>query len=194
MNRKFDPARLHRLVSEERAEWQSVERFLEILRPESEKHYADIGCGPGYFTLPVAERVRPQGRVYAIDIEPEMLAECERRAREQGLYDVVILVESSEHEIPLPDGGVDVAWLANVYHELEAPVEFLEEIKRVLRPEGQLLVIDWKAVETPVGPPLEHRVSLEKILAALKRAGFARERVHDIYPFHHVIESLAMPS
>jgi ubiquinone/menaquinone biosynthesis C-methylase UbiE len=194
VSKKFDPARLQRLVSEERAEWQSIERFLEVLRPEPGKEYADIGCGPGYFTLPVAELIRPQGRVYAIDIEPEMLAECERRAREQGLQEVVIPVQSSEHAIPLPDGSVDAAWLANVYHELDAPVEFLGEIKRVLRPEGRFLLIDWKAIETPAGPPLEHRVSLEEISAALKRAGFARERVYDIYPFHHVIESFAMPS
>lgn len=190
MSHKFDPANLERLLREERAEWQSVERFLELLRPEPGKHYADIGCGPGYFTLPVAKRVRPGGKVYAIDIEPQMLEACAQRAKDQGIEDVVIPIRSTESRIPLGDQSVDAAWLANVFHELEAPVEFLREVGRILRPGGRLILIDWKPIETPAGPPIEHRVPLETLLQVLREAGFDALKTYEIYPYHHVVEAI----
>ena len=190
MNRKFDPASMEKLLRKERAEFQSMEPFLKLLDPQPGGHYADIGCGPGYFTLPVAERVRPDGKVYALDIAPEMLEACRRRAEEQGLEKVIVTLQNGERELPLEDGSVDGAWLANVFHELEAPVEFLQEIRRILRPQGKLIVIDWKPIGMEMGPPLEHRVPLEAVRDALETAGFDGLATHEIYPYHYVIEAV----
>ena len=187
MSRKFDPARGEKLLREERARFQPVEPLLELLDPKPGGRYADIGCGPGYFTLPVAERVRPDGRVYALDISPEMLAMCAERARERGLDSVVVTLQNDEHKLPLDDEGVEGAWLANVFHELEAPLEFLKEVRRVLRPGGRIIVVDWKPIAMDFGPPLEHRVPLEAVLEALREAGFARLASHDVYPYHYVV-------
>ncbi|MFQ6090896.1 MAG: class I SAM-dependent methyltransferase [Candidatus Bipolaricaulia bacterium] len=147
---KFGLKNVARLDTPERACWQSIAAFLEVLQPQVGMAYADIGCGPGYFTLPVAERVGPEGRVYAVDIQPEMLAELARRAQARGLANVAA-VRCSEREIPLPDASVDAACLANAFHELEAPAVFLKDVRRVLRPGGRLIVIDWKPMETPGG-------------------------------------------
>lgn len=189
MRHKFDPKNIGRLDTPERAQWQSLEAFLEILGPWADMAYADIGCGPGYFTLPVAERVGPQGKIYAIDLQPEMLQELERRAQAKGLKNV-ITVRSSEREIPLSSSCVDAACLANAFHELEEPVSFLREAQRILKSSGRLIVIDWKPIETPMGPPLSERVPLQTILEALQMAGFRRWHEHAIYPYHHVVEAI----
>lgn len=188
MPHKFDPKNIEKLDNPERAQSQSIEAFLEILRPRAGMAYADIGCGAGYFTLPVAERVGPNGMIYAVDLQVEMLQELEHRAKAIGLKNVVT-VHSGEREIPLPSSCVDVVCLANVFHELEEPVFFLQEIRRILRPGGRFIVIDWKPIETPVGPPLSERVSLQTLLATLQEAGFQYQYEHPIYPYHHVVEA-----
>ncbi len=190
MSHKFDPASMEKLLRAERAEFQPVEPLLRLLDPRPGERYADIGCGPGYFALPVAERVRPGGKVYALDIAPEMLAMCRRRARERGLDDIVVTLQNGEHTIPLEATSVDGAWLANVFHELEAPLEFLREVRRILRPQGKLIVIDWEPVEMEMGPPLEHRVPREAVCEALEAAGFGGLATHAIYPYHYVIEAV----
>jgi ubiquinone/menaquinone biosynthesis C-methylase UbiE len=187
MPHKFDPKNIERLDNPERARWQSVERFLELLHPHERMNYADIGCGVGYFTLPVAERIGPHGRVYAVDIQPEMLAELERRARLRRLTNI-IPVRCTEREIPIASASVDAACLANVFHELEDPLIFLREIHRVLKPGGRFFVIDWKPLETPMGPPLSERIPPKEVLQALRMIGFAQLREHEIYPYHYVIE------
>lgn len=189
MPHKFDPKNIEKLDDPERARWQSVEAFLEILQPQPGMTCADVGCGSGYFTLPIAERIGPDGKVYAIDLLPEMLEELERRVQSRGLKNV-ITVRSSEREIPLPEACVDAACLVNNFHELEMPVEFLQEIRRILKQNGQLFLIDWKPIETPMGPPLNVRVSLEMLFDALQAAGFEHLREHRIYLYHHVVEGV----
>jgi ubiquinone/menaquinone biosynthesis C-methylase UbiE len=188
MPHKFDPKNIKKLDNPERTQWQSVEAFLETLRPRTGMAYADIGCGAGYFTLPVAKHVGTEGVIYAVDLQPEMLQELERRVKAIGLTNV-ITVPSSEREIPLPSSCVDAACLADVFHELEEPVSFLQEIRRILRPGGRLIVIDWKPIETPVGPPLSERVPLQTLLATLQEAEFQYQQEHPIYPYHHVVEA-----
>ena len=189
MAHKFDPQQIARLDNPERGQFQSIEAFLDVLRPWTGMAYADIGCGPGYFTLPVAEPVGYRGKVYAIDAQPAMLQELERRAQDKRLRNV-ITVRSSEREIPLPPSRVDAACMANTFHELEEPLALLSEVRRILKPSGRLIVIDWKPIETPMGPPLSERVSLARIDAALRAVGFERLCEHAVYPYHHVVEAV----
>lgn len=189
MAHKFDPQNIAKLDNPERGRWQSIDAFLKVLKPWAGMVYADIGCGPGYFTLPVAEYVGPGGKIYAIDTQPEMLEEIECRAQAKRLINV-ITVRSSEREIPLLPSCVDAACLANAFHELEAPVPSLREIKRILKPGGRLIVIDWKPIESPIGPPLSERVPLKMIYEALRAAGFEHLREHAVYPYHHVVEAV----
>jgi len=187
-SQKFDPKNIEKLDRPERATWQGIEAFLQILRPRPGMSYADIGCGPGYFTLPVAQRIGPAGKVYAVDLQPEMLSELARRAAAGGLKNIET-VRCEEHRIPLPDDAVEAACLANVYHELARPLDFLVEVRRILSPGGRLILIDWRPIETPMGPPLEVRIPGEAIVRALGQAGFARCQEHDIYPYHTLIEA-----
>lgn len=187
MGHKFNPEHAERLLRPERAEVQPVEPLVQLLDPKPGERHADVGCGPGYFALPVAERVRPDGRVYALDISPEMLAMCRERARARGLDAVVVALQNDEHKLPLNDDSLDGAWLANVFHELDDPVALLGELRRALKPGGRLVVVDWKPVEMEIGPPLEHRVPVEAVVRALREAGFEAIREHALYEHHYAV-------
>lgn len=189
MPHKFDPANVGNLDRPDRAEWQPVGAFLDLLRPREGGEYADLGCGAGYFTIAVAERIGPRGTVYALDVQPEMLRELRARIREREL-DNILPILSRERELPLPDGAIEALWTANTFHELDAPFEVMLEVRRVLRRDGRAFVIDWKREETPVGPPVEERVGVADVLETLRRAKFREIREHDVYPHHHVVEAL----
>lgn len=131
----------------------------------------EFGCGYGTFTLPVAGQVG--GRVFALDIEPEMVATTARKAAAAGLANVVARVRDFVADgSGLPDGRVGYAMLFNILH-LEDPVSLLREAYRVLAPGGKAGIIHWRTdVETPRGPPPPIRPAAERCRAWAEAAGF----------------------
>ncbi len=188
MPHRFDPAHADRLLSPERRQMQDPDAILGAIDLSPGMRLADVGCGPGFFTLPAAERVGDEGRVYALDIQPEMLARTEARAAEAGLASVQAML-SKEAELPLPDGAVDAALLANVLHESPDRVRFLAEIGRTIRPGGVLGVVDWLKEEMPMGPPLSDRLSPGQVEADLRAAGFEVEGSFPAGPLHYGIRA-----
>ena len=140
---------------------------------ESLRDVVDVGCGYGTFTLVLAERV--SGTIYAVDCDPDMLRLTVDRARAAGRSNVVP-VESDllAHGAPLPASSVDGVLIAHVLHgEAEENVALLTDAHRILRPRGQLGIIHWRRdVETPRGPPLAIRPTLEQIVAWVEAADF----------------------
>ncbi|GMV83498.1 MAG: hypothetical protein AMXMBFR7_46820 [Planctomycetota bacterium] len=139
----------------------------------------EFGCGYGTFTLPAARRV--QGRVYALDIEPEMTAATAAKAREAGLANVVtdvrdFLAQGSGR----PDRSIDYAMLFNILH-IERPATLLNEAYRALKPGGKLGIIHWRRDRpTPRGPSLEIRPTLEQCRAWAEAAGFEFVRSEEL--------------
>ncbi len=174
MPHRFDPMHADRLLSPERRQMQDPDAILGAIGLSPGMRLADVGCGPGFFTLPAAERVGDEGRVYALDVQREMIARTEARAAAAGLANVQAML-SKEAELPLADGAVDAALLANVLHESPDRVTFLAEIGRTLRPGGVLGVVDWRKEEMPMGPPLDDRLSPDQVEADLRAAGFEVE-------------------
>lgn len=157
MPHKFDPGNMEKLERLDRRQWQSPETVLQSLGLKEGEVLLDVGCGPGYFTIPAARVVGAAGRVYAIDISLEMLMRVGQHVFAEGLANVTPVV-SKETNIPLPDGCADTALLVNVLHEAEDPQALLAEIRRLTRPGGRLLILDWRREPTPVGPPVEERI------------------------------------
>jgi len=131
---------------------------------------ADIGCGPGFFTIPAAQIVGPGGVALAADIQGEMLSAVRSRAQEHGLTNVRI-VKTNDREIPIPPGICDFVLMAFMLHEVEHRASFLHRAARTLKPNGRLIALEWEKVESPVGPPLEDRISPEELLADAQAAG-----------------------
>jgi len=182
--KRFNHENWQRLVNTERQQWQDVNKFFEIAQPSQKDVWLDFGCGPGYFAIPLAEKVK---QVIAIDVSAEMLAVCQQRIQEHQLHNVLFL-QSDEKQLPIADNQVDNALLANIYHELDHHQEFFTELHRVLKPSGKLFIIDWKPVESPTGPPMDHRIPESEVIREVENFGFPLRKRWDIYPYHYVLE------
>ncbi|MEN9257214.1 MAG: class I SAM-dependent methyltransferase [Gloeomargarita sp. GMQP_bins_5] len=178
---KFPETNWQALLSPERATWQSLDVFFQVAQPRAQEVWADIGCGPGYFTLPLAERVH---KVYALDSSPWMLERCRERAVAQG-YGNVETRPCEETAIPLPDKSVDVSLLANLVHELLQPQAFLAAVGRITR--ARVHVIDWHPVPSPAGPPLVDRLPKDQVIDLLTGLGFVLVQDAPVYPYHYFL-------
>ena len=132
---------------------------------------ADVGCGPGFFTLPLARRVWPGGRVYAIDIEPRMLDIIRARAADEGLNGIETRC-AAEEGIPLDSGMVDLALCGLVLHDLADRASMGAELARVVRPGGRVAVIEWMPAS---GEERPNRLSPEETARLLAAAGLCVE-------------------
>lgn len=166
----FDPSRAERLVSEERQQMLPAEQILTGAGVAPGHVVVDLGAGPGFFTLPAARIVGPKGRVYAVDVQPQLLEMCRKRAAEAGISGIET-VHSEESHVPLPDGVADRVFIAFVLHESDDPAAFLREARRLLRSGGEVAVVDWHKKEGTPGPPLEHRVGEDEIEGLAAQVG-----------------------
>ncbi len=168
-DRRFDPKNHASLSSAGReARWQPA-RLLGSLGIQPSQAVLDMGCGPGFWTLPLAEIVGAEGIVWALDVSPEMLdALAQRHPPAQ-----VRALLSELPRINLPDASVDWIWGAFVVHEVGSLADLVKEMRRVLRPGGRIGVLDWRpdAVHDD-GPPRHHRLDPETIRRALREGGF----------------------
>ena len=130
----------------------------------------DLGCGPGYFTLPAAALVGPRGTVYGVDAQPEMVEACRRRAAEAGAQNVEVIRSDAVH-VPLPDAIADLVLIAWVLHEVPDRVAFLREARRLLKPGGGAALIEFRKQDGLWGPPMEVRLSEAEVAAAAGAAG-----------------------
>jgi SAM-dependent methyltransferase len=169
--------------------WRSFfdpEAILAALNLDASVHdAADFGCGYGTFALPAARRIR--GLLHGFDIEPEMIAECERRAAAEGVRNVRFNQRDFVTDgTKLPADSMDYVMLFNILHA-EEPLVLLREAWRILRPEGRVSVIHWRCdPTTPRGPSLGIRPRPEDCRRWIEHAGFCVEGgVIDLPPYHY---------
>lgn len=183
---RFDPDNRHRLLSEQRYALLPPDRVLDLLPLQPAMTVGDIGCGPGFFTLPLAARLGA-GTVYAADIAPIMLQMVRERAEAAGLANVRTLL-TEESAIPLPPASLDGALFALVYHEVPDRVDYLALLARLVRPGGWLALIDWEPRENPIGgPPLESRIAPEVVETELATAGWRATGRHNPSEWQYLI-------
>jgi len=171
MSKIFDPKKKEQLDNPERREILPPETILLKSGLRTGNVAGDIGCGIGYFTIPMAKIVGSTGKVYAFDISNEMLNTLRSRIESENLQNVII-IQNEQYFIPLPSKILDFALLSNVLHEVDNYTSFLCEINRVLKPSGTLIIIDWLDKETDSGPPLHERLSEMKIRELLSQTNF----------------------
>ncbi len=187
MPHKFNPEFADRLDSEERRSIQPPEKIFEIIDFRDKGVIVDIGAGTGYFSIPLALKF-PKSLVYCLDIQDEMLRILKEKVERLNLKNVRIL-KSEENKLPLGDNTADVVIMAHVFHELENPVKMFDEVKRILKENGEFVVIDWKPIPTDFGPPLEERKDVSELLSILNRFGFKEPKEFDIYEYQYVVVS-----
>lgn len=184
---KFDVTRRAHLDSEERRSYLDARAILNAFDVQPGTHLADVGAGTGFFAIPAAELVGPKGRVYALDLSAEMLADLQAKLRRTPMRNLEPL-RSTEDRIPLPDAGVDFVLMACVLHELDGPGTLLEA-SRILRPRGRLGVVDWRKEDMEFGPPKAHRLDEDEARQVLGDAGFTPLRTFSAGVYHYGIEA-----
>jgi ubiquinone/menaquinone biosynthesis C-methylase UbiE len=167
----FDPKKMHKLDSPERRKELPPEETLQRLGIKTGDTVVDLGCGIGYFTIPIGGIVGDAGKVIGIDIAQEMLNETRRRADEAGITNVDLRLAENDG-VPVSRKEADFILIVNVLHEFHNPQDTLEKCAEALKPGGRLAIIEWAKKETEHGPPLDHRISKEEIAEWLKRYGF----------------------
>jgi ubiquinone/menaquinone biosynthesis C-methylase UbiE len=147
---------------------------------------ADVGAGTGYMTVRVARLVGPTGKVYANDVQPAMLRTIEAKVREQQLANVEI-VQGAEDNARLPADAVDLALLVDVYHELRQPQAMLHSLYRSLRPNGRLVLLEYRKEDPRIPIADTHRMSIAAVRTEVEAEGFAFDRVIEELPRQHII-------
>ena len=147
---------------------------------------ADVGAGSGYYTVRLAKQVGPNGRVYAADIQPEMIVHLQRRLERERIENVE-LVQATETNPRLPDGRFDLILMVDVYHELARPQEVLRSLRSSLKPEGRLVLIEFRKESDWVPIREEHKMSVKEARMELEAEGYRFDRVIDVLPWQHIL-------
>lgn len=184
MANKFDPDRAQAVLdSPERHRAMPPGRTLRALGLRRGMTFVDAGVGTGYFALPAAELVGPQGRVYALDVEERMLALL--RAKEPPPWVEVLACEESR--FPLPDGVADLTLACFVLHEARDPVAFLSELGRVAKRRTPVVVLEWAKRRQPEGPPFRERLHHHRTEALVFEAGLCFQKLEFLNPSQYVV-------
>jgi predicted methyltransferase len=146
---------------------------------------ADIGCGTGYFSRPMARAVAPTGRVYAVDIQSQMLRLLEERLEDEGLTNVEPVLGTND-DPNLPAESVDWILLVDVYHEFQQPKAMLAKMREALKPDGRVALLEYRLEGlSAVHIKADHRMSPEQVLREWQPAGFRLVDRHEFLPTQH---------
>jgi SAM-dependent methyltransferase len=179
-HRRFDDAErwAKEFDNPDRDAWQKPEQILDALRLERTSRVADIGAGTGYFSVRIAKRL-PEGKIFAADIEPDMVRYLGERAQREHLTNL-IAVQALADTANLPE-PVDVVLVVDTYHHIDDRTRYFAALKSSLRPAGRLAIVDFKA-DSPTGPPVQHRVSPQKVTEELTAAGYVLVETLEFLP------------
>lgn len=172
----------------ERPEREREERpdvVIDALRLRPNDVVADLGAGTGYFTFRIAPRV-PRGRVYAVDIQPEMLTVVERRADAEGVPNVVSVL-GTEQDPGLSPASVDVTLLVDAYHEFSHPAEMLAAIYEATRPGGRLVLVEYRAEDPDIPIRPLHTMTEAQARAEVEASGFRFVENVPGLPLQHIL-------
>lgn len=149
----------------------------------------DLGCGPGNYSLAASEYVGSKGRVYAVDRWAQGLDHLKDSIQDRGIENISVMLADIGKTIPVQDDCVDVCLVAGVFHHLVdegAHEQTLREIKRTLKQDGVLAIIEFKKKEGPPGPPISMRISPEALEDMLTPPGFLKKAVSGLGPDHYL--------
>ena len=154
--------------------------------------FVDVGCGDGFFTLLAAKKVGADGKVYAVDSDASAIEKLNRRAQAEGLANVVSKVAAAEETV-FCEGCADFVFFSMVLHDFAYPSKVLRNARKMVKPSGRLVDLDWKKQEMPFGPPFRIRFSEEYASSLIQDAGFHVDGARAVGNYHYVVTAQASP-
>jgi cyclopropane fatty-acyl-phospholipid synthase-like methyltransferase len=158
----------HYFDDPKRDEWQKPHEVIQALQLSPDATVADIGSGTGYFSVRLAHML-PQGRVFGVDIEPDMVKYLAERAKKEGLANVSSVAGAPDD--PHLPAKVDLILMVDVYHHIENRDAYLRNLKSYLKPGGRVAIIDFNQ-QSPMGPPRAERITDAQLKQEMQKAGY----------------------
>jgi ubiquinone/menaquinone biosynthesis C-methylase UbiE len=171
---------------EERRNWQNPDAILVSIGLKPGLTFLDIGCGDGFFAIPAARIVGEKGVVYGLDSDEDAIDRLGKRARAEGLLNLNLKVGEAEETV-LCKGCADIVFFGIVLHDFDSAPKVLSNARKMLKPDGRLVDLDWKKEPMNRGPPLRIRFSEEEAADLIEKAGLKIETVNTSEPYHYVI-------
>ena len=166
--------------------YQKPDEVMKALAIRAGEVVADIGAGSGYFTMRLARAVGEAGRVYAVDISPDMVRHLNHRLRDAGVHNVVTVLCDPDDPL-LPDASVDRFLIVDTWHHIEGQPKYLGLLKRMLKPGGQVVHIDFQKRDLPVGPPVGMKIARDDLVTQMETAGFRLTAEHGFLPYQYFL-------
>jgi ubiquinone/menaquinone biosynthesis C-methylase UbiE len=165
---------------------ENPDRAIDLLGLKKGMTVGDVGAGTGYFSVRMARKVGQEGKVLASDLQPQMLARLKRNLDREKIRNVEP-VQATESDPNLPDGALDLILMVDVYHEFSQPQEMLRKMKKALKPQGRLVLLEYRKEDPSVPIRPEHKMSVAEAKMELEAEGFRLAEVIDKLPRQHVL-------
>jgi ubiquinone/menaquinone biosynthesis C-methylase UbiE len=164
--------------------YQKPDQVVDALALREGETVADVGAGSGYFALRMARRVGESGRIYAVDVDPGMVLHLNRRIRDAGAWNVRTILAPPDDPL-LADSSVDTFFICDTWHHVADQTGYLALMKRMLKPGGRVVMIDYQKRDLPVGPPLDMKIAREDLVRQMEAAGFRIAAEHAFLPYQY---------
>jgi len=174
------------LIRHKRDNEEATLKMREELKLKPGMAVCDMGSGNGYHTLPMAAAVGKEGKVFAVEVQPEMIEMLHKRAAEKGITNIVSIIGES-HDPKLPAGSCDMILLVDVYHEFSHPEQMLAGMKKALKPDGVIVMVEFRAEDDSVPIKPEHKMTKAQINKELISNGFKLVREFEDLPWQHMM-------
>ncbi|HZS55347.1 MAG TPA: class I SAM-dependent methyltransferase [Bryobacteraceae bacterium] len=174
------------LEREERQREEQPDKAIVALDLRPGMWVADVGAGTGFYTVRLAKAVLPDGVVIANDIQPGMLERLHANATAQGINNIEMVL-GTESDPKLPQAKLDLVLLVDVYHEFSRPQRMLDRIRESLKPDGRLVLLEFRKEDPSVPIRPEHKMSVAEVKAEVLPEGYQFEKVVDTLPWQHII-------
>ncbi len=169
-----------------RRSWYNPEAILQDLHLAMT--FMDIGCGDGFFSILAAKKIGEKGKVYAVDSDASAIEKLNRKAKAKGLENIIAKVGAAEETV-FCSKCADFVFFSMVLHDFNDPAKVLLNAKRMIKPAGRLVDLDWKKQDMPFGPPIKIRFTEEHASSLIKNAGFQIEGIKDVGSYHYVVSA-----
>jgi arsenite methyltransferase len=174
------------LEDPKRDAYQKPHEVLTALAIKPGEVIADIGAGSGYFTFRLAHHVGDKGRVYAVDVSPEMILHLNRRIRDLKAMNVSSILADPDDPL-LPERSVNRFFFSTSWHHIDNHEKYLSLMKRLLKPGGEVVMIDFHKKELPVGPPMQMKIAREDLIKEMESNGFRLTNEHTFLPYQYFL-------
>ena len=170
----------------EREEEEHPDEALQAIGIRRGMVVADVGAGSGVMTFKMAKLVGPSGKVYAVDIQPQMLEILQTRAQRDKVTNVQTVLDTVS-DPKLPAGAIDLILLVDVYHEFSQPQAMLDHMREALKPNGRLVLLEYRKEDPSVPILPDHKMSVAEVKAEVEPEGFQFDQVIEVLPRQHII-------